>query len=147
MALTFPAENIFPVKGTVAAPVALTSSYVAGNIVSTGEANMVGILVNYVPGDETSIQVKVESTVDPTLPGLGLSASSNWYQQVTQSASGGTITLTPAIYSMTTSGIANPTLFTFIINPIKATGIRISVKSTGGTPTGTYSVQAVTGWV
>lgn len=129
-----------PVSGTVASQTTLTSSYVAGVIVSMDEANMIGIDVAYTAGDETSIQIKVESTNDPTP-----SASSNWYQQVTQSASGGTVTIVPANYSYTSSG--GNTNFTLIINPVKGTGIRISVKATGGTPTGTYAVSAFTGWV
>lgn len=130
---------------TVKASTALTSSYVAGTIVSTDEANFVGVLLNYAPGDETSIQVKVESTLDDVSAGLG--SGSAWYRQATASTSGGTITLTPGEYSITTSGLANPTLLSFIVNPLKASGVRISVKATGGTPTGTYSVKAVTGWV
>lgn len=132
----------FPSIQVIAATTLLTSSYVAGTIISTDEANMLAIDVIYIKGDETSIQIKVEGTNDTT-PASG----SNWYQQVTQSASGGTVTLTPGIYSMTAASASATQKFTLIINPVKGTGFRISVQATGGTPTGTISIQAFTGWV
>ncbi len=124
-----------------------TTSYVAGTVVSAGpegEHNALGILVDYTKGDETSIEVKVESTNDPTSTASG---SVKWYQQVTQSASGGTVTLTPAIYSMTAASAATEQFWTIIINPVKGQMYRISVKSTGGTPTGTVGIKAILGWV
>lgn len=129
---------------TVVAPATLfTSSYVAGNIVSTDEANALCIDVSYTVGNETSIQIMIEATNDPGT----LTSGSNWYQQVTQSASGGTVTLVPAIYSMTASGLSGTQNFTILINPVKATGFLISAQATGGTPTGTYGITAYTGWV
>ena len=133
----FPSINVFT------AATALTAAYVAGTIVNCDEANMVAIDVIYTKGDETSIQIKVEGTND-TPP---FSVNTNWYQQVTQSASGGTVTITPGIYSMTAASAATIQKFTLIINPVKGSGFRISVQATAGTPTGTFSIQAFTGWV
>jgi len=96
---------------------------------SCDEANMIAIDVIYTKGDETSIQIKVEGTNDTT-PASG----SAWYQQITQTASGGTVTIAPAIYSMTAASAATIQNFTFIINPVKGSGFRISVQATGGTP-------------
>jgi len=139
--LTFPSKQ-FPSRPVFAAATALTNAYVAGAIMSCDEANMIAIDVIYTKGDETSIQIKVEGTNDTT-PASG----SAWYQQITQTASGGTVTIAPAIYSMTAASAATIQNFTFIINPVKGSGFRISVQATGGTPTGTFSVQAYTGWV
>lgn len=132
----------FPSVQVVAAATVLTAVYVAGTIVSNDEANALCLEIIYTKGNETSIQVKVEGTNDTT-PASG----SNWYQQVTQSAAGGTVTVTPAIYSMTAASAAAVQKWTLIINPVKGSGFRISVQATGGTPTGTYSIQAFTGWV
>lgn len=130
----------------VTAATVLTSSYVSG-IISSDEGNALNLLINYVPGDETSIQIKVEATNDLTSPSSGLSASSSWYQQITQNATGGTVTIVPAIYSLTTSGLANPTKIAILINPVKGSGFRVSWKATAGTPTGTIGIQAFMGWV
>lgn len=137
----FPLRQDTPTQ-VAAAGTTLTSAYVAGVIVSTDEANTLAIDVIYTKGDETSMQIKVEATNDTT-PASG----SNWYQQVTQSASGGTVTIAPAIYSMTAASAATVQKWTIIINPVKGTGFRISAQATGGVPTGTYSIQAYTGWV
>lgn len=139
---TLPSRQ-FPSVQVVTAATALTASYVAGTIVSTDEANAFCMDVIYTKGDETSIQIKVESTND-TAPFTG---STNWYQQLTQTVSGGTVTMAPAEYSIAAASMAATGKVTFIINPVKGSGFRVSVKATGGTPTGTYSVQAYTGWV
>lgn len=116
----------------------LTSSYVAGTVVGLDEANMIGFECTYVKGDETSIELKVESSID---------GGTTYAQQVTQSTSGGTSTLTPGIYSMTAASAAATQVFTFIVTPIKGTTVKISAKATGGTPTGTLKINAITGWV
>lgn len=141
MALVFPDRTsvnwqVFPALTT------LTSSYVAGTLISTDEANTLCLDIIYVKGDETSVTIKVEST-NETTPATG----SNWYQQITQSASGGTVTITPAIYTMTAASAAATQKFTLLINPVKGTGFRISVLETGGSVVGTISIQAYTGWV
>ena len=115
-----------------------TSSYVAGTVVGFDEANMIGLEVTYTKGDETSIEIKVESSID---------AGTTYAQQVTQSTSGGTTTLAPAIYTMTAASAATVQVFTIIITPIKGDIIKVSTKATGGTPTGTVGIKAITGWV
>lgn len=141
MALVFPDRTTTNWQVVPAATV-LTAAYVAGTLVSTDEANALCIDVIYTKGDETSIQIKVEATNESPA-----TSSSNWYQQVTQSATGGTVTLVPAIYTVVASGLSATQKFTIIINPVKGTAFRISTQATGGTPTGTYSIQAYTGWV
>lgn len=115
-----------------------TTSYVAGTVVSVDEANMIGLQITIVKADETSFEFKVESSID---------AGVTWAQQLTESASGGTVTLTPAIYTLTGASLAATQVITFVVNPIKADQVRVSVKSTGGTPTGTVAIKAITGWV
>ena len=142
----FPGISVFPASTT------LTSSFVAGNIVSMDEANMIAIDVTYTKGSETDLVIKVESTNDSpgstgTSNNTGLTNSSNWYQQVTQSASGGTVTLAPALYQMTATSAATSQNFTLIINPIKGTGVRISAMYSGGSGPGTVQITAFTGWV
>lgn len=120
----------------------LTASYVAGTLISTDEANALCIDVIYIKGDETSLEILVEST-NESIPASG----SNWYQQVTSSASGGTATLAPANYTMTAASATATQKWTIIVNPVKGTGFRISAKKTGGSSPGTVSIQAYTGWV
>lgn len=122
----------------VRAAAATTTSYVAGTVVGMDEANMIGIQITIVKNDETSFQFKVESSID---------GGTTFGQQVTLTASGGTTTLAPNEYSITGASLAATQVINFIINPIKCDQIKISVKSTGGTPTGTVAIKAITGWV
>lgn len=131
---------IFPNKSiphVVRAAAVTTTSYVAGTVVTIGEHNMIGIQVSITKNDETSFQFKVESSVDGGV---------TFGQQVTLSASGGTTTLAPQEYSITGASLAASQVFTFIITPIKGDQIKISTKSTGGTPLGTVAITCITGW-
>jgi len=126
---------VFPNKSkphTVRAVAVPTSSYVAGSIFSCDEHNTLGVMVNYTKGDETSIELKIESSID---------AGVTYGQQTTESASGGTITVTLAVRQFTATGN-----YWVVIQPIKADTVKISVKSTGGTPTGTVGIEAQTSW-
>ena len=120
----------------------LTSSYVAGALISTDEANALCLDFIYTPGSETQLNIKIESTNE-----IKASSGSNWYQQVTETTSGGTVTLVPAIYTMTASAAANPQNFTILINPVKGCAYRVSVEYSGGSSPGTISCQAYVGWV
>lgn len=122
----------------VRAAAATTTSYVAGTVVSIDEANAIGVEITIVKNDETSFEFKVESSID---------GGTTYGQQVTLSASGGTVTLTPGIYTITGASIAATQVITFIITPIKGDVVKISTKSTGGTPTGTVAIKCITGWV
>ncbi len=113
----------------VAAP---TSSYVAGTVFSMEDQNYLGFEVNYTKGDETNIKVKVEISVDGT----------NYYQEITESASGGTITATAAERVFAATG-----KYSFSISPTRGRLVKISVLATGGTPTGTVGINAQTAWV
>lgn len=105
----------------------------AGTIFSSDEHNYLGILVQYTKGDETSLQVKVESSID---------AGVTYGQQTAESVSGGTSTVSLLERSFAATGN-----YWIVISPMKADTIKISAKATGGTPTGTLTVSAITGWV
>lgn len=119
-------------KHTVRASAALTGSYVAGTAFSVDEHNFLGILVDYTKGDETSMQLKIESSID---------GGTTYGQQVAEATSGGTIT--PSLAERTFSATGK---YWVVVHPLKADAIKISAKATGGTPTGTLAVSAVTGW-
>lgn len=118
---------------TVRAVAVPTSSYVAGTVFSMDTQNYVGISVVYSKGDETSLQVKVEFSFD---------GGTTYTQTAAESTSGGTITGSLAERSYAATGN-----YLIVINPIKADTCKISVKATGGTPTGTVGVKAITSWV
>jgi len=115
-----------------------TTSYVNGTVVGLDESNAIGIEVTIVKNNETSFEFKVESSIDEGL---------TYGQQVALSASGGTTTLAPNVYTISGASLAATQVITFIVNPIKGDAIRISTKSTGGTPTGTVAIKCITGWV
>lgn len=109
-----------------------TSSYVAGTVFSVDEQNYLGVLVKYTKGDETSVQVQIETRVNGV-----------WGVQAAEGTpSSGEIAVDDAFRTYTATGN-----YWIVVSPIKADAVRVSVKSTGGTPTGTVGIDAVTGWV
>lgn len=117
----------------ICAAKALTSSYVEAGRVRLDVHNYCGWTVRYTKGDETSLQMKVETSVDNGV---------TWDQQTVESVSGGTITPTLAERSYTVSGN-----YAGNVTPVKAEIIRFSVKATAGTPTGTVTIIALPSWV
>lgn len=118
---------------TVRAVTVLTGAYVAGTIRSFDRQNYLGILVKYTKGDETSLNLKVESSGD---------AGFTYGQQTTQTTSGAIVSNALAQYDFTVTGN-----YWIVINPFLADTVKISVKATGGTPTGTVGVDILTGSV
>lgn len=119
---------------TVIRPVTvLTGNYVAAKILSSDTHNFAGFQVDYTKGDETSMEMKIEVSND---------GGQTYAQQVTESVTGGTITVSLAERKFTASGS-----YAIIINPYKASQIKVSFKATGGTPTGTVGCSAVVSWV
>jgi hypothetical protein len=116
----------------VRASATLTGSYVAGNVFSADEHNTLGLLVQYTKGNETSAEIKIESSIDGGV---------TYGQEVTENASGGEITETLANRKLTASGN-----YWIVISPIKSDTIKVSVKATGGTPTGTMAIDAQTSY-
>jgi len=122
----------------VRAAAVTTTSYVAGTVVGIDESNAIGIQVTIVKNNETSFEFRVESSIDGGL---------TYAEQIAISSTGGTTTITPNIYSVTGASLAATHSFTFIVTPIKGDTIRISTKSTGGSPLGTVAIRCITGWV
>lgn len=116
----------------------LTSSYVAGNVASFDEHDMIGLEITYVKGDETSITIKLESSID---------GGTTYGQQVTQSASGGTTTIVPNTYLFTAASYPASQIINILVNPIKGDHIKVSVLATGGIAPGTVAIRAIFGWV
>lgn len=104
---------------------ALTSSYVAYTALNTGESNQLNLYITYVKGDETSLDIKVEVSPDQAA----------WFQLPTESADSGVITVTAATWKFTAS------VTTVIQIPCTFNHAKISVKATGGTPTGTLALS------
>jgi hypothetical protein len=137
---------IFPDKTTYSpgqpfvfqAPIALTNAFVAGNVASFDEHNMVGLEISYVKGGETTLLVKVESSIDGGV---------TYGQQVTQSTTGGTTTIAPNVYSFTAASFPTSQVVNILINPIKGDHLRVSVMYNGGTTPGTVGVRGIFGWV
>lgn len=107
-----------------------TGSYVAGTVIGMDRQNYAGILVKYTKGDETSLNVIIESSVN---------GGTTYGKQVTLTTSGAIVSAALAQYDFTATGN-----YWIIINPMIADTLKISVKMTGGTPTGTVGVDAVT---
>lgn len=116
----------------------LTNAYVAGTVASFDEHNMIGLEITYIKGSETTMNIKVESSVDGGV---------TYGQQVTQSASGGTTTITPNIYAFTAASMAATQIISLLINPIKGDHIRVSVEYAGGSGPGTVAIRGMFGWV
>ena len=137
---------VFPNKTTYSAgqpfvfqaATTLTSSYVAGKVASFDEHNMIGLEITYIKGSETTLNVMVESSID---------GGTTYGQQVTQSSSGGTTTITPNIYAFTASTMAATQRIALLINPIKGDHVRVSVEYAGGSAPGTVAVRGIFGWV
>lgn len=94
----------------------LTDSYVAGTVIDNAqEYNQLVLLVNWTKGSLTSLELKVEVSVDGT----------NYFQETASSVSGGTVTIIPKEYTITTTGKSN------ILIPVSARYIKVSAKGTG----------------
>lgn len=120
-------------KHTVRASAVLTAAYVAGTVFSSDEHNTLGVLVDYTKGDETSLEVKIESSID---------GGTTYAQQITETATGGSIAVALAERTFTATG-----KYWVVVHPFKADTVKISVKATGGTPTGTVAITAMTSTV
>jgi len=118
---------------SVRASAALTNAYVVGtNTVSFERHNSLGIEVSYTKGDETSMQMKVEVSND---------GGTTWAQETTETTTAGTVAIALAERSYSASGV-----YSTFLRPVRAGLARISVKATGGTPTGTVAIRAYPSW-
>lgn len=137
--------NMLPLKTSaqvIANGVTLTDTYQAATVMSIDEHNFLGLLVKYTKGDETTMELKVEVSVD---------GGTTWYRQTVESPTGGSIAVTAAerVYTGTGNYATNITPLKVPMTPTgSAKGqIRVSYKGTGSTPTGTLTLTATVGWV
>lgn len=126
---------IFPNKSfphVVRASSVLTGSYVAGTVFSSDEHNTLGVLVKYTKGDETYVEIKIESSIDN---------GTTYGQQSTETVTAGVIEVDLATRRFDATGN-----YWVVVTPIKAGQIKISSRASGGTPTGTLALDAQTSW-
>lgn len=131
---------------TVRAAAILTNAYVAGTILGAKTAtlnnsaptdlclegyNQVNLLITFVPGSLTSLEVKVEYSVD----------NSVWYQDTFVSYADGTCTASLGEYTFSDAGNYTVSL------PIKARYIKISAKGTGTVTNSSCTISAIVGTV
>lgn len=113
---------------------AVGTAYEAGTAFSMDSHNAIGLEVLYTKGNETSLQVKVEGSND---------GGSIYVQQVAESTSGGTTTISLNERSFAASGN-----YSILITPVRAGLVKVSVKTTYATvATGTCVVRAYPLWV
>lgn len=116
----------------VRASAIVTDSYVAGTVVGNiSEYNSIGLEVDFTKGDLTSMELKIEESQDKV----------NYYQQATESGSGGTISDALAIRQFTASG-----KYAILVTPVRARYIKVSVKGTGTVTSSLVAVKLHTSW-
>lgn len=120
-------------KHTLRASAVLTGSYVASTVISMDRQNYFALLVQYTKGDETSLNIKIESSIDE---------GTTYGSQVTETTSGANVAVALAQYDFTATGN-----YWIVISPMLADTIKVSAKATGGSPTGTLALNALTGSV
>lgn len=117
---------------TIRASATLTGSYVAGTDISMDGHNYAGLIIDYTKGDETSMEVKVEISHD---------GGTTWFQQVAEEVTSGTVAVSLSERQFTATG-----KYALQVYPVRADLIRVSVKATGGTPTGTVAITGEITW-
>jgi len=111
----------------------LTAGYVAGAEIGFDRQNYLGVLVQFTKGSLTSLEVKIESSID---------AGVTYGTQITETASGGVVSVDASEYVFDTSGS-----YWIVISPLLADSVKISVKGTGTLTGSSVAVSAVTGSV
>ncbi len=129
----YSAGQPFVIKATTT----LTASYVAGTVASFDEHNAIGLEITYVKGDETSMEIKVEDSID---------GGTVYGQEVAKATSGGTTTVTPNEYSFTAASMASTQIMSLLITPVKGDHVKVSFKKTGGSAPGTVAIRAMFAW-
>lgn len=111
----------------------LTGSYVAGTAFSLDRQNYLGVLVEFTKGSLTTMELKIETSVDKGV---------TYGQQTAENASGGTVSVALAERQFSVTGN-----YWIIVNPLLADTVLISVKGTGTATGSSCAVTAITGSV
>ena len=107
----------------------LTNAYVAGAVIGDGtEYNALDLEIDFTKGSLTSVKFKIEVRNDV-----------NYYQQQSESASAGTITVKPVERVIDTEGRS-----AFLVTPIRAKYVKVSIIGVG---TLTASAAAIKGYL
>lgn len=120
---------------TVRTSAILTTSYVASNVnlgsdfKDINQLNQLVLLVDFTKGSLTTAEIKLEFSPDGT----------NWYQEVAESVSTGTSTVTAVERQFSTTGKYR------IPVPVKDRFIRLSAKGTGTVTSSSLGINAVVG--
>lgn len=122
--------------GSEASPTVLTGSYVAGQPIRLASSYQLGLDVAYAMGaaeSGNSIQLKVEvaNPLDDDNDGAAKPADTEWYQLVSTSASGGTVTVTKAEYTFSAVAAAEAYDYFHISLPNDSQWVKVSCKETG----------------
>lgn len=133
------------IVGTEDTPVTLTGSYQAGNAYFVGEAEQLALDVAYTMGTAesgNSLEVKIEFSPNK---GGDTPGSDDWYREVTESVSSGTITESLAERTFSAVSAAGTYDRFHLSIPLDAMWVRVSVKETGiAANGGSVTVKAVT---
>ena len=114
----------------VRADAILTDTYVAGTVLNDVEPyNQLQLAVKYTKGSLTSLQIKIEFSIDGT----------NYVQETSMSVSSGTSTATPTHHHFAPSGNQNYLLEI----PIACTKIKISAKGSGTVTSSSLKLDAI----
>ena len=116
----------------VRASAVTTNSYVAGSIIGDiSEYNSVGLEIKVTKGSLDSVEVKIEESQD----------GENYYQQVAEASSSGTISTSLAARTFTVNGS-----YAILVNPVRARFVKVSVKGTGTVTNSLVEIKAYTSW-
>jgi len=117
-----------------------TDSFVAGNIASFDEHNMVGFQLTLTDlGDITTLSIIVESSID---------GGTTYGQQVAVATTGGTTVVTKNQYDFSMASYTAGDTVTFIVTPIKGDHLKVSMKADDSvTDGGDITLVGMFGWV
>ena len=116
----------------VRASAVLTTSYVAGTVIDNCEAyNQLMIYFQFTKGSLTSLEIKVEFSLDGVI----------YCQEISESIATGVATMSAEYHQLTPSGDQNGVLSI----PIKCSKIKISAKGTGTVTSSLLKIDAIVG--
>lgn len=116
----------------VRASTVLTGSYVAGtSITGAAEYNQLDLYCYFTIGSLTSVEIKIESSIDGT----------NFVQETNLSISGATGTLTKGEFTIASTGNFK------ISTPISAHTVKVSAKGTGTVTDSLLQIDAMLAYV
>ena len=123
-------SNMLIGPGAVRTVAAITAAYVATSHVRCGELDEVTVGLTIAKGDETSIEVIAETSND---------GGSTWYpvQVMDETLAAGVAVMAPDTKQIVVSTLAATDYAGFVVDVRGWDAVRLKMKATGGTPTGT----------